>query len=110
MQVSCPVCDETEKLNKVKGPKEILVRNDAITVDMDYFKCANCGEEFLVPSSQSDPLEKAYRLYRQKHRLLQPEEIRDFRRKFDMTQRELSNLLGLGVRHNKPLRERQNTG
>jgi putative zinc finger/helix-turn-helix YgiT family protein len=95
-QLSCPVCDGTDKLKKIKGIQKIPVRGDIISVEAEYYKCAGCGEKFLVPALQNDPFEKAYRLYRQKNRMLQPEEIRDFRRRYNITQGELANLLGLG--------------
>jgi len=94
--LSCPVCDETDKLERIKGIQKIPVRGDTISVEVEYYKCAKCGEKFLVPAPQNDPFEKAYRLYRQKNRMLQPEEIRDFRRRYNITQGELANLLRLG--------------
>jgi putative zinc finger/helix-turn-helix YgiT family protein len=94
--LSCPVCDETDKLEKTKGTQKISVRGDNISIEVEYYKCSGCGEKFLAPGLQNDPFEKAYRLYRRKNRMLQPEEIRDFRRRYNLTQGELANLLGLG--------------
>ena len=96
MNVKCPVCNSASKVKSVKGEKTITVRNEAITVETQYYKCSKCGEEFLAPAASSDPFAQAYRLYRVRHRMLQPEEIRAFRRKFDLTQEELAKLLGLG--------------
>ena len=59
------------------------------------FKCPKCGEEF-VDLSQPDPFKAAYELYRTRHKLLQPEEIRAFRRRYQLTQAELAGILGLG--------------
>lgn len=96
MKLSCPVCDNTNKLQLIKEAKELTIRNEPITIEMEYHKCPKCGEEFLIPDTESDPLERAYRLYRFKHNMLQPEEIRNFRRKYHLTQSDLANLLGLG--------------
>ncbi|MCX5993872.1 MAG: DUF4065 domain-containing protein [Chloroflexi bacterium] len=96
MKISCPTCDETKMLKMIKSTKEISVRNDKITVEVEYYQCIACGEEFLVPQPENDPFVKAYRKYRQKHMLLQPEEIKAFRRKYKLTQGELADLLGLG--------------
>jgi putative zinc finger/helix-turn-helix YgiT family protein len=97
MKLSCPVCDNSDELELIKGEKEFLIRNKPITVDMEYYKCSACGDEFIVPDSENDPLENAYRLYRAEHGLLLPEEIRGFRLKYGLTQGELAKLLGLGV-------------
>jgi len=94
--ITCPVCDNSEGIKLVKGEKELTVRNELITVPMEYYKCSNCEEEFLVPDEENDPFDAAYRLYRSSHNMLQPEAIRDFRRRYHLTQSELANLLGLG--------------
>ena len=95
MNLSCPVCDGT-KLELTKGEKELTVRNQSIIVDMQYYRCSDCGEEFLIPDSENDPFERAYCLYRARHNMLQPEEIRDFRHKYGLSQSDLANILGLG--------------
>lgn len=96
MNLSCPVCDNTDNLALIKEEREITVRNEPFTVQVEYYKCPECGGEFLVPDSERDPFEEAYRLYRAKHKMLQPEEIRNFRHEYYLTQTELANLLGLG--------------
>lgn len=96
MKLSCPICENSTKLELVKGIKDVLIRNEPITIEVEHYKCSECGEEFIVPDSKNDPLEDAYRLYRAKHNMLQPEEIRRFRFKYRLTQGELAKLLGLG--------------
>lgn len=96
MKLSCPVCENSSKLELVKGIKDVLIRNEPITIEVAHYKCSECGEEFIVPDSKNDPLEDAYRLYRAKHNMLQPEEIRSYRFKYRLTQGELAKLLGLG--------------
>lgn len=97
MKLSCPVCDNSSELELIKGTKDVLVRGEPINIEMEYHKCSDCGEEFIVPNPKKDPLESAYRLYRAEHDMLQPEEIRGFRFKYKLTQGELAKLLGLGV-------------
>ena len=94
--ISCPVCDKSEGIKLVKEEKELTVRNELITVPIEYYKCSNCREEFLIPDEENDPFDAAYRLYRSRHNMLQPEAIRDFRRRYHLTQSELATLLGLG--------------
>ena len=96
MKISCPVCNNADNLEFIKGEKTIKVRQEPIIVKMECYRCPECGEEFRVLDPKSDPFDQAYRSYRAKHRMLQPEDIRTFRRKYGLTQGELANLLGLG--------------
>lgn len=63
---------------------------------MEYYKCMSCGEEFEDPRSDNHPLDEAYRQYRRRHGMMQPEEIRSLRKRYGLTQKEMSNLLGWG--------------
>jgi transcriptional regulator with XRE-family HTH domain len=51
----------------------------------------------LNPAVNHDPFELAYREYRQKHALLQPEEISGWRKAHHLTQGEFAKVLGIGV-------------
>jgi len=96
MKGICPNCEKETELKFVTAIEEIIVRGEAITTNVEYLKCEECGSEFRDPSSQKDPLETAYREYRQRHGMLQPEKIRELREQYGLTQQEMSNLLGWG--------------
>ena len=96
MKGICPNCERVVGLEIVQQQEKLNVRGDAITIDVNFLKCAVCSTEFNDPMSIDDPLENAYRKYRDKHGLVQPEEIRAFRKKYGLTQQELSSLLGWG--------------
>jgi putative zinc finger/helix-turn-helix YgiT family protein len=96
MKGICPNCEKETELELIQKEEDINVRGEVIKVEVKYYKCKSCGEEFEDPKSDEDPLDKAYRLYRRKHEMMQPEEIRDFRKKFGITQNEMSRLLGWG--------------
>jgi putative zinc finger/helix-turn-helix YgiT family protein len=59
--------------------------------------CKQCGDEVLNPLVNHDPFELAYKEYRRKHALLQPEEIASWRKAHHLTQGEFAKLLGIGV-------------
>ena len=80
MNVQCPACGAAT-VKPVKGVTTITVRNEPIEVEVHKYQCPKCGEKFLAPTEINDPFAQAYRLYRTSHRILQPEEIRDFRRR-----------------------------
>jgi len=96
MKGICPNCEKETELEVVKNIEDIKVRGELIKVEVKYYKCKSCGEEFEDPRSDEDPLDRAYREYRRRHGMMQPEEIREFRKKFGLTQNEMSRLLGWG--------------
>jgi len=96
MKGFCPNCEKETKLDFIKTMEEVIVRSEAIPINVEFFKCKECGSEFRDPSSTIDPLDVAYREYRQRHGMLQPDEIRELREKYGLTQQVMSKLLGWG--------------
>lgn len=91
----CPNCEKETKIKTATRVESIDVRGETIEVSGQYFQCTECGVEF--ESTQGpDALEEAYREYRRRHEMLQPEDIRKWRKIYGITQKELSALLGWG--------------
>lgn len=97
MKGICPICEAVRTLEYVDTIEEVVVRGEAVKVNAHYLKCTTCNEEFDDPESSYDQAEAAYREYRKCHGMLQPEEIRELRDKFSLTQVELAKLLGWGL-------------
>jgi putative zinc finger/helix-turn-helix YgiT family protein len=97
MKGVCPFCEKKKDLEPIKALESIEVRGELIEVDVHYLKCLNCSNTFDDPSTDYDPLQVAYKEYRKRHMMIQPEEIRNFRKRYGLTQAEFSGLLGLGV-------------
>jgi putative zinc finger/helix-turn-helix YgiT family protein len=93
----CPYCEKETSLTSVENVENFNVRGEIIPVMVKYLRCDECGGEFRDPKSRDDPLDEAYSEYRRRKNLVQPEEIKAFRRKYDLTQKELSDLLGIGI-------------
>ena len=91
----CPNCD-TKGLEIVTKSETFDIRGESITTDINLYHCNNCGKHFSVGKELGDPLKKAFKEYRNKKGMIQPEEIIAFRKKYDLTQKELSVLLGFG--------------
>jgi len=96
MKGFCPSCEKESELTRIQRVENLTVKGESIPVDVDYFACAECGEEFDNPDPTYDPLALAYQEYRRRKDMIQPEEIRALREKYGLTQRELSDLLGFG--------------
>jgi putative zinc finger/helix-turn-helix YgiT family protein len=97
MNSFCPNCEKESPLEIVRKVEEFNVRGEVIVVEVEYYQCQECGEEFENSKSAIDPYEIAYREYRARKGLLQPEEIREFRIKRGLTQKEFSELIGIGI-------------
>ena len=95
MKGLCASCEKETNLEIVKAKEVLEVRGEEINVAAEYFKCAECGVEFENTRGH-DAFNDAYREYRRRHNMLQPESIRDWRKSYGLTQRELSDLLGWG--------------
>ncbi len=81
----------------MNGKQTVKVRGEEFSVSVHYYKCSSCSEEFESSKSNADPVAEAYTLYRKKNSMLTPDQIKGFRHKFDLTQKELTLLLGWGA-------------
>jgi len=95
MKGICPNCEKETELKLVRAKEVVEVRGEPIEVDVEFFKCTECGAEF-ENTRGPDSLAAAYREYRRRHDMLQPEQIRDWRKQYGLTQNELSKILGWG--------------
>lgn len=97
MNISCPMCVEDTKVNKITQQKQMEVRDEIISVERNCYRCETCGEEFEIHTEDYDPFEVAYREYRRRKGWVQPEEIKEFREDLALTQQRFSGLLGIGI-------------
>lgn len=96
MKAICPHCEATRNVKIVDTIETVEIRGDRIEVPVKYYKCLTCGGDFDDPKAGSDPLEKAYAEYRSRHGMVEPSELKAFRKKYGLTQNELGKLLGWG--------------
>lgn len=96
MKEMCPICEKESQVNAIKKKEAINVRGELIDVEYEVLKCNECGEEYVNTETPHDPFVYAYDIYRKKHNMLQPDEIKEIRKKYGLTQGELSRLLGWG--------------
>lgn len=90
----CPNCETKTLVEQIREEKSIEVKGESFLIPVSLWKCLECKEEFEDPNHPIDELDLAYREYRAKHRMLQPEEIRQIREEIGLTQAELARLLG----------------
>ena len=97
MNAFCPNCEKETEQKFIDKIEEIDIRGKMIPVHMEYYQCEECGEDFEIPRPDYDPLDAAYREFRNRKGMAQPEEIKKFRKELGLTQKELSEILGIGI-------------
>lgn len=97
MNAFCPNCEKETKQKFVDRVEEIDIRGEMIPIHLEYYYCEECGEDFEIPRFDYDPLDAAYREYRIRKGMAQPEEIKKFRKELGLTQKEMSEVLGIGI-------------
>jgi putative zinc finger/helix-turn-helix YgiT family protein len=88
----CLSCDYEEELKPRHEPTTVVVCGEEFQVTKEFYQCPGCGKAFISSLGHS-ALDEAYRKYRQRHGMLLPEEIRQGREGYGLTQAELSQLL-----------------
>lgn len=89
----CLNCDYEEELELRQTRVTITVRGEEFEATKEFYQCPTCGEGF-TSSLNHDPLDEVYRKYRQRHHLLQPEEIRQWREHYELTPADVSEFFG----------------
>lgn len=97
MNAFCPNCEKETEQRFIDKIEDIDVRGEMIPIHLEYYHCEECGEDFEIPRADYDPLDAAYREYRHRKGMAQPEEIKRFRKELGLTQKEWSEILGIGI-------------
>lgn len=90
----CPECGKNE--SQIFKKEEILpVRGEDIHVESNIRVCS-CGNELFDVNLEDENLSRAYDIFRKKHDILSPNEIKSIREMYGLSQRTLGKLLGWG--------------
>lgn len=96
MKKYCEQCKREVETKIITKAESYDVCGEAVEVDAQILVCANCGEEFYCEELDSTTLVNAYNVYRKRHKLLLPEEIRKIREQYGLSQRSFAKLLNWG--------------
>jgi putative zinc finger/helix-turn-helix YgiT family protein len=96
MKHICPICEKVTECSQHDVKEIYTIKGEEVSVNVKYFTCNECNEKFEKSDEGEDYLQLAYNKYRQLHDMIQPEDITNFRKSYNLTQKELSGLLGWG--------------
>ena len=92
----CPECLQMTEYDVIKRPDTFEIRGDTVTVNARVAVCRLCGQEMGLAELDDATYSAAYAVYRARHGLLQPDQIRALRSKYGLGQKAFSRLLGWG--------------
>ena len=95
MRVYCPYCKkEVEYKIEKRDIKEF--RGIEINTYENVAVCKECYQDLYVNEIEEKNNERIYELYREKANIIKPQDIVDLREKYNISQRELTFILGFG--------------
>ena len=95
MKVYCPYCKE-----EVEYKIEKRELKEFIGIEVNTFEnvaiCNECNQDLYVNKIEDENNERIYKIYREKANIIKAEDIVKLREKYDISQRELTAILGFG--------------
>ncbi len=92
----CEQCGKLVRYKTTKKKENYNVKNYPIEVERTVAICEECGAELLEPYYENENLKAAYRKYAELNNLVLPEEIKEIRSKYNVSQTLFALILGLG--------------
>lgn len=92
----CPICEKEQLIETGQQVERLKIKNESIQITAVVERCTACDEIFTTTDEEEKNIQKAYRQYRRKAKLLQPEEIKAIRKKYGLSQKSFACLMGWG--------------
>ena len=92
--MNCAVCGGA--VSQVAEKRLGRYRDETVEVESEFLRCEECQEEFFSPAQMSAHIRSVKNEIRKSYGLLPPEKIVAIRKKLELTQDELEQLLGTG--------------
>lgn len=96
VDIYCPECDTEVHACLHNQPATLSVRCESIGYSETVAVCPACGEIIGDARIESVNLERAYDVYRMRHGILSPSEVKALRNAYGLSLREFSKFLGFG--------------
>jgi putative zinc finger/helix-turn-helix YgiT family protein len=89
----CDVCQRETDVEVIQMEETYPVKGESITIDAKVKVCGLCRTDLFDEYLDSNNLSAAFEIYRQKHGLLGPDDVRRIRKRYQLSQRGLASLL-----------------
>lgn len=96
MKRYCEMCGKKIETKVITKKEVYTVLGEDIEVDAQVLVCEDCHEELYCEELDHSTLTAAYNTYRHRHKLLLPEEIKEIREMYHLSQRSFAKLLNWG--------------
>lgn len=96
--MDCPICGKRHEVELRESEDFLEIKGQEIIFKDKYYLCCNVSKNncFTIDNMMFENILAAKDSYRKKNNLLTSKEIKNIRKKFELTQAEFSLLLGLG--------------
>ena len=95
MKVYCPYCKKEVEYKIEKRELKEFRRIEVNTFE-NVAICNECNQDLYVNKIEDENNERIYKIYREKANIIKAEDIVKLREKYDISQRELTAILGFG--------------
>lgn len=95
MSYFCTECLEYKEFKEVFKLEEYCIGEQKIEINSRFLECVRCRKLILDPKNIDENFINAYNIYRKRNNLLQPSEIKQIREKYQLTQKQFNDILGL---------------
>jgi putative zinc finger/helix-turn-helix YgiT family protein len=93
--LECPYCEGQASIRIQK--KTVEYRKENFDIAEYYYECDKCNEEFTTTEIDHVTLAQAHNQYRERHGIPFIDEIISIRKKYGLSARKMSEILGLGI-------------
>lgn len=95
MRVYCPYCKKEVEYKIEKRDLKEFRRIEVETFE-NVAICNECNQDLYINEIENENNERIYKIYREKANIINAEDIIKLREKYDISQRELTSILGFG--------------
>lgn len=94
----CPECEDEREVEYGTKEETLSIRKENIDVISKVFYCPTGDHFFSDIEDDEEKIQFAYREYRKRKNILQPEGIKELRDKYGLSQQDFSLFLGYGAK------------
>lgn len=94
--IFCPFCEKETAFVIQRETESYPVKGEATEIEAQVTYCKECGNDIWNEKLDAQNLELAFEIYRKKHHLLMPAEIKAIRTKYALSQSVFGRALGFG--------------